>query len=201
MTLTLEWVGRFDEGPWINPKNSPPADALMQLFYRVNLLYAEAFRLDEHLKGPGHWMGPWYRTRAEWSRWNRYSAPTPSPAGPPLTQWPAHAIAPPIAPEAALRFEAMTMASPLDLIFQLPPAVLIPGGAASVLGFIHLLEKVWNAPKRIRLEGVELERKTLEEQDALKRARKKHGDLEQDGFVLREGSAEFLGDWKWPENG
>lgn len=91
------------------------------------------------------------------------------------------------------------MASPLDLIFHLPPEVLASGGVVGALGFIHLLEKVWNAPKRIRLEGLELERKIYEEEKALEDARRKHQGIEWDGFALREGSAEFSGEWEWPE--
>jgi hypothetical protein len=195
MTLTLEWIGRW-EGNAGPRAGDPPPDSFVQLFYRLNLLYAEAFDLDRRGGHPPAGFHSWYRSYRDWTQvFERHPFATPSRPGPPLREWPTHVPVPPVPSGAELRFESIAMASPLDLIFHLPAAVVVPGGAAAVLGFIHLLERAWNAPKRIRLEGSNWTGRSNKSRSRLMR----YANLERDGFALREGSVEFPDEWEWPK--
>lgn len=201
MGLTLEWIGRIEEAPW-STKGDPPVDAMAQLFYGLNLLYAESFygSLD---RGPtSSQMRRLYRTYPEWRRMlRRYPFGTSSKPIPPPDRWPGKVLLPRVPPGSDLQIESIAMASPVDLILQLPPAAVIPAGIAGFLGFIGLIEKVWNAPKRIRLEGIELEKRTAEELTARDKAQKEREAFERDGFALRDGWARVPEEWNWPESG
>jgi hypothetical protein len=201
MGLTLEWIGRYEELPW-KGEGAPPADALAQLFYGLNLLYAESFYGSLERQMTYSQAHRFYRTYPQWRRMlRRYPFSTPSNPVPPPDQWPGKVLLPRMPPGSSLQIESIAMASPIDLILHLPAAAAIPGGIAGVFGFIRLIEKAWNAPKRIRLEGIELERRTAEELTSRDIAQKEREAFERDGFALSDGWARFPDDWNWPEGG
>jgi hypothetical protein len=95
---------------------------------------------------------------------------------------------PRIPPESDLRLESLGMASPLEIILVIPGAVLVPGGLTILWKFGRAIEQAWNAPKRVRLEGLELDRKIIEAELERDVAHKRSRDLRRGGFELLDGS-------------
>ena len=46
IALTLTWVGHPEEAPWVVKRRRPSTEGLVQLFYGLNLLYAESLDLE-----------------------------------------------------------------------------------------------------------------------------------------------------------
>jgi DNA polymerase IIIc chi subunit len=92
------------------------------------------------------------------------------------------------------------MASPIEIVFAISPIALSALGPEGFTQFLSGLEKAWNFKKRIRLEGIELERKTYEEELARDQARDRYRDYRRAGFELQDGSARFPDDWQWPSD-
>lgn len=186
----------------------PSADAVTQLFYGLRLLYLEALDLDS--KDP-HWRHAyahspvgftWHRVYPQWRRLlRRY--PIGTGRGrftPPIGAWPSYVPTPQIPVELDLRVGSLAMASPLEITLTIPPEALVPMGIAGLWQFVAAIEKAWNTKKRIRLEGVELDRKISEEELARDIARERFEYFESGGFTLQDGSVHLPDDWQWPKS-
>jgi hypothetical protein len=100
-----------------------------------------------------------------------------------------------------LRISGMAMASPLELDLAVPAAaVASPAAAYGILRFIDAIERAWNAPRRIRLEGLELDRRIYEERLERERAKRSWEGFDGHGFQLHDGSVRLPEDWEWPSS-
>jgi hypothetical protein len=168
----------------------PLLDDFVQTFHALSVLWAEASApLAGAVQGRTY-EERFRRQRAEW-------VTTDPPA-----LWVPVASSLPQALE--LRVEALTMASPFDLLLHVPREVYAAAGAAAVPRFVAALEKAWNAPGRIRVERTRLERdqwQALAERDAARDAyelRPSGSGLPRSGFELESGSVDTPDDWAWP---
>jgi hypothetical protein len=211
INLTLEWTGQprdrslefhrlYEQGATDRPEPAPPLElvqpsviSVFQLFYGIRLLYAEAFDLDPSVLDTGHRISSndYFQWRNDLESWValleklRLHGPR-FQQGDQISDWPLQAPAPLIPADVDLRIESLSLASPLQIVLAIPREAFIPVGLIGVWRFIDALEKVWNTKKRIRLEGIELDRKIDEERLARDLTREQYEDFA--GFKLREGA-------------
>jgi hypothetical protein len=167
---------------------------LAQLFYRLEVLYGATVASDS-LPRPGSWLeGELLQT------WQRHLGKEPAetriwPLDPPLP--------PPLGQDTQLVVESVVMTSPLEIALLIPAAALSAAGAFGIFRFIAAIERAWNAPRRIRLEGLQLDRAILEAEAAKQRAWE---ELRSRRFPppleLSEGVAQLpdSAEWDWPSS-
>jgi hypothetical protein len=168
----------------------PLLDDFVQTFHALAVLWAAA---SAPLAGLG-------RGRTHEERFRRQRVEWVAIDPPPL--W---VPVPSSLPQALeLRVEALTMASPFDLLLHVPHEVYAAAGAVAIPRFVTALEKAWNAPGRIRVERTRLERdqwQALADRDAARDAyelRPVRSGRPQSGFELESGSVDVPDDWRWP---
>jgi hypothetical protein len=211
VNLTLEWMGQpqdrslefhrlYEQGSMDRAERElplglvqPSASSVFQLFYGIRLLYAEAFDLDPAALDTGHRISSneyfrWQDDLEGWAALLEKLSLDGIRGGQTdrISDWPLHAPTPLIPADVDLRIESLSLASPLDVVLAIPREAFIPVGLIGVWRFISALEKVWNTKKRIRLEGIELDRKIYEEELARDLAQEQYENFA--GFRLREGS-------------
>ena len=201
--LTLVWTAHPEEAPWIEKAQSPSTEGLTQLFYFLNLLYAQSLDLEADDPRMQHSYPPtWRSSVVQWRRLLRRLPVSRRWIGPQASEWPGFVPVPGVPRGSELRVSGMAMASPLELNLAVPAAAIAsPAGAYGVLRFIDAIERAWNAPRRIRLEGVELDRLTYEERLERERAKRNWEGFNGHGFELHDGSVRLPEDWDWPSYG
>jgi hypothetical protein len=162
----------------------PPADAVAQLFYVLNVLYVEAFAPRPER---GSSTAPSGRRQhgvpAQWVKIATRLMTTSRTIG---SDWPGALLAPRVDPAQALRVESMVMASPLELLLAIPAAA-VPA-AAALERFVDAIEKTWNARGRILLERDEIALKRARAQAELEQFEDPRGRMGRDDFELLEGA-------------
>jgi hypothetical protein len=201
--LTLVWAAHPEEAPWVEKAQSPSAEGLTQLFYFLNLLYAQSLDLEPDDPRMHHsFPRTWRASLVQWRRLLRGLSVSRRWTGPPASEWPGFVPLPEVPRGSELRVSGMAMASPLELDLAVPAAAIAsPAGAYGVLRFIGAIEHAWNAPRRIRLEGLELDRRIYEERLERERAKQNWQGFDGHGFELHDGSVHFPEDWEWPSGG
>lgn len=201
--LTLTWIGYPEEAPWAEKGQQPSTEGLIQLFYFLNLLYAESLDLEPDDPRLQHSFPlTWRSSLVQWRRLVRRLPLRRRWIGPPASEWPGFVPVPGVPRGSELRVSGMAMASPLELELSVPAAAIAsPAGVYAVLRFIDAIERAWNAPRRIRLEGLELDRRIYEERLERERAKRRWEGFHGHGFELHDGSARLPEDWEWPSGG
>ncbi len=203
IALTLTWVGHPDEAHWAAKGQQPSTEGLVQLFYGLNLLYVESLELGPRNPRLLQHSQPrsWHASQAQWRRLMRRLSVRRRWIGPPASEWPGFVPLPGVAHGGELRVSGMAMASPLELELAVPAAVIVsPAGVFAVLRFIDAIERAWNAPRRIRLEGLELDRRIFEERLERERAERRWEEFSSQGFELSDGSVRLPENWEWPSD-
>ena len=93
------------------------------------------------------------------------------------------------------------MTSPLEIELIVPAAALSAAGAFGFFRFVAAIERAWNAPRRVRLERLKLDRSILEEEAAHQQVWRELRRRElRPPFELIEGTARLPAgvDWDWP---
>jgi hypothetical protein len=111
-------------------------------------------------------------------------------------------LPPPLPASLRLRVKRLTKESPLTLLLSIPHEFYVAGGITALFGVLGRIERLWNAPGRVRLERAELRRdhyRTLTEADEAEDAYYRQV-AQRTGFELEDGSLEIPDDWQWPDS-
>lgn len=198
LRLTFEWADSPTEPA--RQRHDPTVAGFSELFYGLNLLYAEAVGPTARHRGRETGVG-WRSRRAvarRWAAFGRHLA-ADDRVSPDLALWPTRIPVPPLPKEDQLLVEAAVMASPLEIVLVIPGVAVAAGDGLAFLRFVKAIEQAWNAPGRIRLEREEIRAKldSLRLENAVTNRQYEHHAYE--GFRLHEGGVDIPDDWDWPE--
>jgi hypothetical protein len=197
IALTFAWsedVAHPQTTPYL-----PPADALAQLFYALNILYVATVEPEPER---GTSTAPSGRrlhgVPAQWVKIATRLMTTGPTSG---NEWPTALLAPRVDDAQALRIESIVMASPLELVLAVPITALSATGIWATVKFVDAIERTWNVSDRIRLEHETIKRdiaRVRSETDEIEHRRKQFA---RDNFELVEGSLQLPGGWDPPQPG
>lgn len=129
------------------------------------LLYAETFHEFPLNRHGSRWESMRLRPAQEWVTMLRATAHkhrSMRPTSPNPQQWPDRVPTPFVEDTEALHLKSIVTASPLELVLAIPAGAVTALGGIGLVRLLRAVERTWQMPKRIRVEGAELDRQYWE---------------------------------------